>query len=246
MTKTKASQEAMMTLRTLVDLRDKTLQKSRIAFGNRVSAVERGTDDVDKRTMAMLERWQERFSGLEKYATEDIKTLAQDIPIIDLMIDVKGVGYTLAAKVVSMIDIERADTVSALWRYGGYGVIDGEAERRRKGEKLHYNSRLKTTLHLLGKSLIRKDSAYRPEYDKARVYYDEHRPDWTKLHKHYAAMRKVIKLWLQHLWMTWRTLENLPTNEPYIMADPKHSRYKAPTEYGWPVVSDNGKAGKKA
>jgi hypothetical protein len=221
-------------LRALVDLRDRTLQKSRIAFGLRVGAIERGADQ--SKSSELFGKWEERFAELEKEADEDIKDLVTGMPIIDAMVAVKGVGYLLAAKVVAMIDIERADTVSALWRYAGYGVNDGEREKPVKGEKLHYNIRLKTTCYLIGSSFLRSNSPYRQVYDDAKVFYEANRPDWTKAHRHQAAMRKMIKLWLSHTWQVWRKLEGLPTRELYVQEKLGHQHIRQPQEFGWPQV----------
>src|SRR5262245_29337864 len=127
------------TLRTLVDLRDRTLQKSRIAFSNRASAVERGADSADSDSQEIINRWYTRFDELEKEADRDIREICREIEIVQHMIAIKGVGYLLAAKIVSMIDIQKADTISALWRYAGYAAINGARERPVKGEPLHYN-----------------------------------------------------------------------------------------------------------
>jgi hypothetical protein len=226
-------------LRALVDLRDRTLQKSRIAFGNRVSAIDRGADDGNNELVA---RWQERFDALEKEADADIYAMVKDIPIVNDLDALKGIGPLLAAKLVSMIDIERADTVSALWRYAGYAVIDGARERPMKGEKLHYNARLKSTCYLIGTSFLKCNSPYRQIYDEAREFYDINRTDWTKLHKYRAALRKMIKIFLSHLWEQWRERENLSVDQAYILNLPEHTHKYQRSEFGWPIVeSSEGK-----
>lgn len=101
-------------LRALVDLRDRTLQKARIMFSNRVSAIERGSDQSSERSLKRFTKWFEMFKGLEDEADQDIAAMVEDIPIVGLMRQVKGIGPLLAAKVISMIDIERANSVSAL------------------------------------------------------------------------------------------------------------------------------------
>ena len=140
-----------------------------------------------------------------------------------------------AAKIISMIDIERAPHVSSLWRYAGYAVFDGEREKPTKGEKLHYNKRLKTACYLLGGSFLKSNSPYRKEYDSAREYYDANRPEWTKAHCHQAAMRKMIKLFLQHYWVVARTLEGLPVTMPYVHDKLGHAHYYPPQDYGWEI-----------
>lgn len=223
-------------LRTLVDLRDRTLQKSRIAFSNRVAAIENGSDSPDPASLEINTRWLTRFAELEAELDRDITVLAKQYTIIDHMVAVRGVGYLLAAKTVAMIDIARADSVSALWRYAGYAVIDGQRERPVKGEKLHYNSRLKTTLYLVATSMLRSNSPYRRVYDDARQYYAANRPEWTPAHQHQAAMRKMTKIFLAHLWLRWRQLEQLPTRDPYILTIPPHSHMLTAEEFGWPSL----------
>jgi len=216
--------------RALVDLRDRVIQKARIQFGNRLAALENGSDESPYRYY--LQKWYERFAEIEKDLDASIADIAGDFPIVERMTNVKGVGKTLALKVVAMIDIERARTISALWRYAGYGVVDGKAERPKPGERLHYNKRLKTTCYLVGTSMLRSNSPYCKIYDEARDYYAANRPDWTRAHQHNAAMRKMIKIWLAHLWQVWRDMEGLPVGDPYIAADPHHTIIR-PEEMGW-------------
>lgn len=218
-----------MILRALIDLRDVTIQKARIQFSNRIDAIERGNDNGTYRHY--IERILQKFEELEEDITASLCDFYDEMPIVERMIKVKGVGKVLGLKVASMIDIRRADTVSALWRYAGYGVVDGKAERPRKGEKLHYNKRLKTTCYLIGQSFLRSNSPYRRIYDVEKAKY-ESREGWTKMHSHLAAMRKMIKLWLSHLWLVWREMEGLPTSAPYIAADPHHTIIE-PWEMGW-------------
>lgn len=223
-------------VRALVDLRDRTLQKSRIAFGNRISALERGADTADPATQKILAKWHERFEELEKEADKDIALLVGDIEIVKQLTALKGVGRLLAAKLVAMIDIERADTVSALWRYAGYGVVDGARERPQKGEKLHYNIRLKTTLYLIATSFLRASSPYRAIYDSSKANYEANRPDWNKARIHAASMRRMIKVFLAHLWNRWRTLEGLSTRPLYVHEKLGHTSKERAEDYGWPAL----------
>lgn len=134
-----------------------------------------------------------------------------------------------------MIDIHRCDTVSALWRYTGYGVVEGQRERPTKGERLHYNARLKTTLYLVATSFMRCGSPYRAIYDSSKAYYEANRPEWTKGHIHAASLRRMIKVFLVHLYMRWRTLEGLEARALYVHERLGHSSYEAPESYGWPT-----------
>lgn len=221
-------------LRALVDLRDRQIQKARIQFSNRLSAIDRGQDDSGQsQQTAMVMRWLDVFQTLEGQLDKDIAKIVKTEAIFEEMSQLRGIGPLLAAKIIALVDIERAGTVSALWRYAGYGVKDGERERPVKGEMLHYNIRLKTALYLVGTSFLRCGSPYRAAYDNAKRRYEETRKDWTKAHIHQAAMRKMIKLFLSHLWQRWRTLENLPVREPYVHEKLEHTTVYRPEEFGW-------------
>jgi hypothetical protein len=223
--------EAAILARALVDLRDRQIQKARIQFGNRLAAIENGMDESPYRHY--IESWYKRFEEIEKDLDQSIADLAEDFPIVERMTRVKGVGKTLAMKVAVMIDIRKADTISALWRYAGYAVIDGQREKPTKGEKLHYNARLKTACYLVGSSFLKSNSPYRRIYDDAKEYYQANRPDWTKAHVHNAAMRKMIKIWLAHLWQVWREMEGLPVTQLWIADKSPHHRIMMPEEFGW-------------
>ena len=227
-------------LRALVDTRDKQVQKGRLQFGNRLNALTRGDDEGTADQLAIVNHWYHRFMDMEKELDRDIAAEVKRYPIYDYVTAIKGIGPMLAAKLVSMIDITRDPHVSNLWRYCGLAVINGERERPVKGEKLHYNKRVKTTCYLIAESFLRSSSPYRDEYDKAKAYYQANRPDWTVGHCHNAAMRKMVKLFLQHLWITWRQLEGLPITQPYVHEKLGHTHYLPPGDYGWPSV--NGKS----
>jgi len=223
-------------LRSLVDTRDRQIQKARIQFGNRLSAIDRQADGASPRQRAILVKWCEHFEQLEKSLDKDIAELAGEYVIFEHVTSVRGVGKLLAAKLIAMIDIHVPDTPSALWKYAGYSVTDGERDRPRKGEKLPYNSRLKSTCYLIGVSMIRTGSPYRQVYDAAKEQYNATRPDWSPSRIHMAAMRKMIKIFLVHLWLVWRELEGLPTRQPYVQEKLGHTHIITPQEMGWPPV----------
>jgi hypothetical protein len=220
-------------VRVLVDARDRTFQKERIAFSNRLSAIERGADAASEEVTALVQKWLDKFNELEEELDGDIAKLIKDKPIVKEVMRLKGIGPMLSAKLISMIDIEKADTVSALWRYSGYGVINGERERPVAGEKLHYNKRLKTALYLVATSFMRSNSPYRTIYDSAKAYYQANRADWTPMHVHRAATRKMIKVFLAHLYERWRAIEGLEVRRLYVHEKLGHESEFRSADFGW-------------
>jgi len=105
------------------------------------------------------------------------------------------------------------------------GGQDGHADRPQKGQKLGYNPRLKALLYNIGVSFIKTRSPYREIYDRAKARYEQSRPEWPRQRIHYAAMRKMEKVFLANLWEAWRKAEGLPIHKQeypfeYLRHDP--------------------------
>lgn len=190
-------------------------QRIRIAAQNRLHAVKQERDEGPG--LPFLEDTVRRYSDIEEDIAKRMSKVIKDHPAWPWLSRVKGVGPTLGARLLGLIgDVANFPNVSKLWRFAGLAVIDGKAERPKKGEKLHYNAKLKTTLYLIAISMIRASSPYRRVYDDAKNYYTHARPEWMKNHIHMASLRKMQKVFLAHLWEVWRKAEGLPTRELYV------------------------------
>lgn len=105
--------------------------------------------------------------------------------------------------------------VSQLWTYCGYG---DPANRRRQGmtqeEALACGSpRAKSLVYLLSvgcmkmvggedkNGVVKPRSPYRNVYEEAKAHYETARPEWSLIHRHNAALRKVSKEILKDLWI---------------------------------------------
>lgn len=101
-----------------------------------------------------------------------------------------------------------------------------------KGDKLTpgfvapFNKWLRTKMcGVLASSFLKSASSYSEIYynEKARLENSERVCEATekmwneesKGHRHNAAIRKMIKIFLQDLYQAWRTLESLPVRKPY-------------------------------
>ena len=92
----------------------------------------------------------------------------------------------------------------------------------------------KEFMGILADSFIRQRTPvyrgmYDDEKDRQTKRVDENKPK-NKMHAHLRAKRKMVKLFLSHLWQRWRELEGLPTSEPYCVAILKHSHKIEPEE----------------
>jgi len=163
---------------------------------------------------------------------------------------VLGIGPALAGGFIAWIgNIKRFETISKLQSYCGLACdSDGNAVRRKKGESAKWHHKLKSHAWKTAKSFVKTKGKYREYYDKSKKAYQKAHPKkiftgnysitpsgkkkkvfvYTKLHIDNMAMRKTVKLFLSHLWVTWRELENLPTRSPYPIEKLGHTTYIPP------------------
>ncbi len=149
------------------------------------------------------------------------------------LLKIRGIGPVLSANLIKNFGYcEKFEYVSSLWRYCGLAVINGVAEKRKKGEKLSYSPRLKTLAWKIGDSFIKQNTPlYRGIYDKekakqeAKMDPEKEGCPRNKMHCHLRAMRKMVKIFLQHYWVASRELKGLEVSKPYVIEKLKHKKY---------------------
>ena len=171
----------------------------------------------EQQEMDIMFQFMKDAEKLEKTCGKYIEVIVRDEPIYaDFLQDINGIGHILAGGLIAWIsDIGRFATISKLWAYSGMHVVDGKAPTRKKGESINWNSTLKSHLWKTGECFVKCKSRYRDLYDKYREIEDKNHPELSKLHRYNRAKRKVVKVFLSHLWVRWRELEDLPVSKPY-------------------------------
>lgn len=92
----------------------------------------------------------------------------------------------------------------------------GEAMRPKKGEKLPYNSWLRTKLvGVLAPVLLKVGSPWKKLYDDYKNRKASAGWGRSDAHRHQAAMRYMIKMLLLEIWREWRNYEGLPIRSSY-------------------------------
>lgn len=224
------------------------IQKSRVASQLRVQALRK----LGKKCELTEEAFS-RYKSFEDWMNKEMRSRIRSHPAYPWFSKVKGIGDLNIGKVVGFIDIQKAENISKLWRYAGFGVIEGKRERPKEGERLHYNKRLKTMCWRLGKSLIRAAGPYYHFYKEQKKKITEKlKGDGIKIipsaklpkdkrgkkyeppgtmsvgHVDFMATRKMIKLFLSHLWIKWREAEGLKVTMPYAHDIMGHTDYVDP------------------
>ena len=217
------------------------IQKARVQCQNRKTHLEKN-DKQDP----LVEDVLEKLMGLEKYLNKKVEEIVKQHPAYDWFSNIRGIGNLNIGKVFCLIDIEKATTISKLWRYALGAPINGKVEKREKGKPIHYNAMLKTMCWRLAKSLIRANGKYAIYYreQKKRITEKMEQAGYTiisgsekgkekvisKGHIDRMAMRKMLKLFLSHLWLKWREALGLPITKPYVHEIGGHTSYITPEE----------------
>lgn len=174
-----------------------------------------------------------------------LQSYLDDQPIFtDFLNGVKGCGTRMSGVILSEIDIEKCNSISALWKYCGLDVVvyknnDGETVEEGRCRKKHhledktytnyegevtetkgitFNPFLKTKLiGVLGTCFVKAGGHYKEIYDGYKFRLENHPKhiDKTKGHRHNMAIRYMVKEFLADLWTKWRTLEGLPVRSRY-------------------------------
>ena len=172
----------------------------------------------------------------ENTALKQITYAVKEFPIYRTFLeDVKGVGPTLAAVIISGFDIHKAEYPSSLHKYAGLDVVGGKGrsrikehlvdstyidkdgkEQTKKG--ISFNPFLKTKLiGVLGSSFVKTKGPYRDIYDnyKHRITHMPAHSEKSKAHLNNMAIRYTVKRFLTDLYVAWRKLEGLPVADEY-------------------------------
>jgi hypothetical protein len=206
----------------------------------RISSIEAGKSNLD----AQLERdimEHMQCDALIKLAKKQMVNYGIAVgEIWDWLTDIRGLKEGgLAAQLLAQIDdVGKFDTVSKLWRFAGWAVIDGQIDRCKKGEKSPYNRRLKSICWLvvyqfiLQQTPVYVDMYYAEKERQRRLHPEKIKVDgkwkYNDGHLDNRARRKVAKVFLQHLWIQWREAEGLPISEPYVQAVMGHTNIITP------------------
>ncbi|MEM2618915.1 MAG: transposase [Candidatus Hadarchaeales archaeon] len=209
------------------------LQTLRIALNNRVILYGKFNMLTPSQHLT-LSRIVKDLERKEKEVAELLKEEVELVPVWNHWLSkVKGIGPVMGAGVITWIDdISRFPTVSKLWAY----AVGKPGERREKNKKVHYNPKLKTLCWKIGMQFLKARGGYAELYRGFKAGY-ERREDLKKVEKgsykvriHLMALRKTVKIFLQHLWVRWRELEGLPVTRPYAIDRLGHTSYIPPIE----------------
>jgi hypothetical protein len=81
-----------------------------------------------------------------------------------------GIGPVIASGLSAHVKLDRADTISSLWKFAGQAP---GFDRKVKGQKLCYNARLKTLCWKIGESFVKVSGKEGATYGKLYIQFKE-------------------------------------------------------------------------
>lgn len=222
-------------------------------FNNQLLACERRTDDLRPEDMEFIKNQLESINTKLKEVDKELVKLIEEYskvdPLTKAALSVNGVGPMTVVAMVVHIDITKAKYMSSLWQY--VGLAEASHKRYTKGKTGGGSRILRAALYNLADSMMKnRNSAYREVYDRTRAKYDVSNKivktrnteghwvesmwkDTKKSHRHGAALRAIMKLFLADYWYVGRTLAGLDTPPPYVQEKLGHTGITKPEERGW-------------
>lgn len=144
-------------------------QEFRKAAGNQISAIERGTDNAAKEH-ATLSWMFAQFETIEKQIQRTLDAWSLTKPEGIWLRSIKGIGPVLASNFLAHLDITKAETAGAFWRFAG---LDPTMVWE-KGKKRPHNAALKRACYLAADSWVKlkghEDSFYSKLYVQRKEY----------------------------------------------------------------------------
>jgi hypothetical protein len=146
------------------------LQKVRVAQGNRISAQERGTDQMAAMPLApenelpIVKRLKDETLRIELQCQRALKEFASASLLGRWAMEQYGVGPVIASGLLAHIDIKRARWAGQIWSFGGLNPD----QQWSKGEKRPFNAPLKKLLWNMGECFKRVSG--KPEAFYGQLY----------------------------------------------------------------------------
>ncbi|MBA2245574.1 MAG: transposase [Gemmatimonadetes bacterium] len=118
-------------IRAVLQARDETWRSAEPAAGDAETMLKQIRSGKSEGPVPLLGRTYRRHWEAEQEMAQAMRQALQDHPAWPWLEQVKGIGPTLAGKLVARLDATRADTPSAFWAYCGLATVPGVEYRCR-------------------------------------------------------------------------------------------------------------------
>lgn len=234
------------------------MQDNRIRFDGQIRSIVKGEENEPHEMLAWLSN---NSRMLEEQMKLALKKYAESKAIGRWCMTHKGIGPVITAGIIAHIDINKAQTAGAIWKYAG---LDPDTKWEKK-TKRPWNAQLKVLCWKLGESFVKvsgKDDAFygklyaeRKEQEvvkneagefaeqakkkletckidkKTDAYKAYSQGKLPPAHIHARAKRYAVKMFLSHLFEVWRKQEGLPVPNPFAIEHLGHAHKIEPPVY---------------
>jgi len=167
---------------------------------------------------------------------------------------IRGISTILSANLIKEFGYcEKYKYVSSLWKHCGFDVQDGVAPRRKSGERITYNPRLRTLGWKIADSMVtqrtplyrelyeaEKQRQLEKEYPKGYLaskynyikrdgklveVYDKEDTKLKQWHANKRAMRYIAKMFLEHYFVASKKLTGQEVTKAWIIEHGGHKDY---------------------
>lgn len=147
------------------------IQKQRIEAGNRIAMNVRDQRLTADEAALLNAHLKVGLHAIEKNVKRDMTRALDPIPIYrEWFSKIRGIGPLLAGAIIGEIGtIDRFKHISNLWSWAGVGIHNGVADRRRAGEKSHWNPVMKIVGWKTGKSFVKLGGYFRQSYEQFKL-----------------------------------------------------------------------------
>ena len=222
------------------------IERTRIANENRLrqltadEAWGKGVDPAVAIEVQNLTAMIDNLCALEHAAVRNLERAMKNHPLGPWVNATIGIGLKTTARFLGAIgDPAMRRGPAQLWAYCGLHTVNGEAPRKKSGQKANWNNVARMRVYLMAESCIKQSrSPYRSLYDRARVKYDGMPCDRDYMSKrvpgatepqriiaqvgdplppfmaHNRAMRLVMKAIVKDVWREARKARGLAAGRP--------------------------------
>jgi hypothetical protein len=218
-----------------------SVEKLRVAMGNRISALERGVDSASGPVPPIYGEIMVGLEHLEDLIDVAVEDAVSKLPVYNLWLrHIKGIGPALAAQMLAFLLPPKDGLGVGTW-YKATGLTPQWQEkegqwrlpRDRAGDQAHHHRYMRRCLHNVATSMVRVGGFYRQVYDdqKSRLVA-AHQGDaaWPPHRLDDTARWITVKLLLSHLWHKWAEIEGVAIRPPYVIEVLGHTGYVPPPE----------------
>lgn len=232
-----------------------SIRKSSVLLATRYKRLQREGWKQDTLDFYRLDIWK-KLQEVQSWTVRKIAPEIKGLPVWDQHLSkIKGIGPLTGAILIAGVLhachptkcakncfrknklIERFGTIEQFWAYSGFKV---PLQKKIAGQHLSYSPKMKDICIRAGGSLIKYSDNKLGKtglgIGKYRLYFDKERKqllgaDYTEAHAYKLARRKMIKLFLSHLWTRWREIEGYKTKLPYSIRSGIQSNYLKPKDF---------------